>query len=99
MAVCVLLSISRRHELRVRFSDLDSGQVCWSDIAYALLNRVRLPELLTDEVRVHVKPFCEAHGVHTEELLMSYIYDIVGQFVSGCVEIHDACYVAVGGRN
>lgn len=49
----------------------------WIDIAYLLLNRVRLSELLKDEVKVHVEPFCIAHGLQLDVVLLGYIEDTV----------------------
>lgn len=63
--------------MRLRVSELESGSVSWADVVYELLNRVRLHELLADEVHLHVRPFCLAHGLNTEALLLTYIHDVV----------------------
>lgn len=71
--------IRKRHALSVRASDFLNRNSCigWIDIAYSLLNRVQLSDLLKDEIQVHVRPFCEAHGLLLDDVLLGYIYDNV----------------------
>jgi hypothetical protein len=65
----------------VSFASLVDNEHCWTDVAYALLNRIRLPEQLADEIKHHVSPFCESHGLNVEEVLVAYIYDVVCQSI------------------
>lgn len=74
-----LLSIRNRYKLKLRASDFinRTSSIGWTDVAYSLLNRVQLSELLTDEIQVHVKPFCQAHKLDLNHVLLGYTELIV----------------------
>ena len=38
-----------------------------------MLDRVREPALVCDEVRLHVRPICDQHGLDCDELLLHYV--------------------------
>ena len=46
-----------------------------STVATALLDRVRDPGLLGDEIKFHVRPISEIHGLDSDDVLLSYCED------------------------
>lgn len=85
LIVIVLISFNYSrmvHGLKLRAVDFMSREaIGWIDVAYQLLNRVQLPELLQDEIRLHVEPFCSSHGLQLDAVLLGYIEDIVGYYL------------------